>query len=77
MRRLFPFCLLILSSATAAAADPPKEAKGQRVALTDGQLFIPEGFKPAPDGVDLTLHLHGAAAVAERNFMTASAPVCS
>ena len=40
---------------------------GERIKLTDGQLFIPEGFKPAGDRVPLTLHLHGAYWAAEKN----------
>src|SRR5262249_30308553 len=54
------------------AADEPK---GARVQLTDGRLFIPDGFKPGEDGaVDLTLHLHGAEAATEVNFIRARRP---
>lgn len=52
------------------AAPPP----GQRVALTDGQLFIPAGYQPEPEGISLTLHLHGAAGVAERNQVRSGQP---
>jgi hypothetical protein len=54
------------------AADVGAETKGRRVALTDGQMFVPDGFKPERDGIDLTLHLHGLAAVAEKNFVGAT-----
>ncbi len=48
--------------------------EGERVALSDAQLFIPDGFRPDVDGYDITLHLHGSAEVAERNFMQAKLP---
>src|SRR5262249_44736412 len=34
----------------------------------------PDGFKPQRDGIELTLHLHGSAAVAEKNFVRANRP---
>ncbi len=68
MHLLIPLALLF------PTADPPAETKGKRIALTDGQLFIPDGFKPERDGIDLTLHLHGSTAVAEKNFIGAKRP---
>src|SRR5205809_7663551 len=47
---------------------------GKRAALTDGQLFIPEGFRSEKGAVDLTIHLHGAAWAAERNLIRSGQP---
>jgi hypothetical protein len=48
---------------------------GARPKLADGALFIPAGFKPDADGgFELTLHLHGAPTVVERNFVAAKRP---
>jgi hypothetical protein len=46
---------------------------GRRIKLTDGQLFIPADFRLLPEGVDLTLHLHGFGA-AEQGFAAAKLP---
>jgi hypothetical protein len=54
MRTLLPLLFVPVLS-LAQPADPP----GQRAALTDGPLFVPAGFKPDRDGVELLLHLHG------------------
>ena len=70
MRYLIAIALLV--AARAFAADPPAEVKGRRVAMTDGQLFVPDGFQPERDGIDLTLHLHGSTASAEKNFVRAN-----
>jgi hypothetical protein len=56
------------SQPTATNAPP-----GRRVKLADGQLFIPAGFRPLPEGPDLTLHLHGFGA-AEQGFAAARLP---
>jgi hypothetical protein len=48
--------------------------KGERVVFPDAQLFIPEGFQPDREGLDITLQLHGSAGVAERNFMQSAQP---
>jgi hypothetical protein len=63
---MFTATLLLL--APFAAAEPPESPKGQRFALTDGQLFVPDGFRAADKGFDLFLHLHGSAKVTESNF---------
>ncbi len=63
------FCLLLLP-----AADPPAVPKGQRIKLTDGQLFVPEGLRINAEGVELTLHLHGGTAVPEKQFTAAGRP---
>jgi hypothetical protein len=74
-RILSALCLFaVLARALAAAPETPPEPKGRRVRLTDGQLFVPDGCRPGRDGVDLTLHLHGSAAVAEKNFVEAGRP---
>jgi hypothetical protein len=72
MRCLGSVTLLVVASVL--GAEPPPEIKGRRVALTVGQLFVPEGFKPEGDGIDVTLHLHGSAAVAEQNFVAGKRP---
>jgi hypothetical protein len=71
IRLLFPLCLLVVIASPVLAADAPK---GQRVKLTDGQLFIPDGCKAGRDGVDFTLHLHGAADLVEKQFAQAGRP---
>lgn len=69
------FCLLLLCalSATVAQDAPPAEEfpPGVRVMLTEALMFVPSGFKEEPDGVDLTLHLHGAPSVVEKNWARA------
>lgn len=72
-RHLAAGCLLVLLPIL-LGADPPAVPKGQRVKLTDGQLFVPDGCKAEADGIELTLHLHGSAAVAERQFAAAGRP---
>jgi hypothetical protein len=54
--------LLLLSLTLPALAQAPEPPAGQRAKLTDGQLFVPAGYKPAADGVELLLHLHGGTA---------------
>src|SRR5262245_25269015 len=54
--------LLLLTLPMTVAAQPAEPPAGQRVKLTDGQLFIPAGYKPAADGIELILHLHGGTA---------------
>jgi len=54
------------------AADSPP---GRQIPLTDARLFLPQGAQPDASGsFDLTLHLHGAPAVVETNFLTARCP---
>jgi hypothetical protein len=36
------------------------------VELTVGRVFVPEGYRPEPDGIHLVLHLHGASWAAEQ-----------
>ncbi len=60
---------------TAGIAQPSLlEVRGERVALKEAQLFIPEGFQAGEEGIDVTLHLHGSAGVAERNCVQAGLP---
>jgi hypothetical protein len=42
--------------------------QGQEVQLSNAVLFIPDFFKPRSDTVDIIVHFHGAAWLAERNF---------
>jgi hypothetical protein len=50
---------------------PATVPAGRRVKLAEGQLFIPNAFIPAGGESDVTLHLHGAPTVVERNFLSA------
>ncbi|HLW66696.1 MAG TPA: hypothetical protein VKS79_15385 [Gemmataceae bacterium] len=63
---MFSAAFILLVPLSPAA--PPAPPKGQRIALTDGQLFIPEGFRAGDKSFNLYLHLHGAANVTEANF---------
>src|SRR5262245_19333203 len=63
--------LLLSSLALSQSADPPPP--GQRAHLTEGQLFVPAGFRPAVDGVELVLHLHGGT-VAEQSLVRSGRP---
>jgi len=60
--------LELLSLNKTPASVPP----GRRFKLTEGQLFIPDGFIPGSGEIDLTLHLHGAPTVVESNFLRAA-----
>jgi len=71
--------ILVLLVALGGVQEVPKPAlleapPGQRFQLTDGQLFIPEGFKPAGGAADLTIHLHGTALRAELNLARTKQP---
>jgi hypothetical protein len=66
--------ILLPIGAAVSGSEAPGEPKGQRLALSDGRLFVPDGFQPGAEGIDLTLHLHGTAAVAERSFVAAKRP---
>jgi len=49
-----------------------RDIPGQHAKLSTGQLFIPDFFKPSPDGTNnLVLFFHGAAWCAEQNFYDA------
>lgn len=54
--------LVLLALPTTLAAQPADPPAGQRFKLTDGQLFIPAGYKPDADGIEFILHLHGGTA---------------
>lgn len=71
--RALPLLALLLL-ACPAAAQAPEAPPGERIKLTAGQLFLPEGFRPAGAEVPLTLHLHGAYRSAERNHVQAGQP---
>jgi hypothetical protein len=47
---------------------------GRRMTLTDGVLFVPDGFQANDSGIDLLIHLHGAAGTVERNHQLARYP---
>jgi hypothetical protein len=64
----------LLFALPSAAQKPPEGPPGDRIKLTDGQLFIPEDFKPEGETVPLTLHLHGAFWAAEKNQVLAKQP---
>jgi len=67
--------LPLFASAALAQGQPPPAPGGVRPKLSDGVLFIPAGFKPGNDGgFELTLHLHGAPATVEKNFVAAKRP---
>jgi glycerophosphoryl diester phosphodiesterase len=66
--------LAMKGKSEAAPPAAPQAPPGRRVQLTEGQLFVPERFHPEKDGVDLTLHLHGAAWAAERNPVRSGRP---
>jgi len=52
----------------------PAATRELRARLTDGELFIPPGFKAGLEGIDLMLHLHGAPKGVEENFNRAGLP---
>jgi hypothetical protein len=56
--------LLVLPALFPQAADPPRPPAppGRRADLTDGKLFVPDGFTAPADGIELLLHLHGGTA---------------
>jgi len=56
------------------AAEATSRAEGERIQLDDGWLFIPKRFKPSPEGVSMTLHLHGDRNLVERLFEAARQP---
>lgn len=67
--------LLPLDRPRASEADTSTRAPSEiRVKFTDGAMFVPAGYKAEPDGIDLTLHLHGAPKVVEENFKRAGLP---
>lgn len=74
LRQLTLAALLLVALPAAADNPPPEGPAGERIKLTDGQLFIPEGFKPDGDSVPLTLHLHGAYSAAEKNQVLSKQP---
>src|SRR5262249_25568716 len=73
MSRLAAGCLFVFLPLQ-LDADPPVVPKGQRLKLTDGQLFVPEGVQADRYGIELTLPLPGSAAVAEKQFAAAGRP---
>lgn len=75
---MIPLLLAMVIITLASVQDParpaaPEGPPGQRSSLTDGALFIPEGFQ-AGAALPVTLHLHGAAWAAERNLVRAKQP---
>jgi hypothetical protein len=67
--------LTFFVTAAALAADaPPGPPPGRRVQLTDGMLFIPVEVNSGVEDIELTLHLHGAPAVVEKQFVNAKQP---
>jgi hypothetical protein len=74
LRQLTLAAVLLIALPAAAQSPPPAGPPGERIKLTDGQLFIPEGFRPEADSVPLTLHLHGAYWAAEKNQVLSKQP---
>jgi hypothetical protein len=62
---------LLLTVLPLILAAEPTAPNGMRIQLTDGRLFVPEGFEISDGGIDLTLQLHGSDSVAETNFIRA------
>lgn len=63
--------LLLAASLWAVVCHAEPDA---RIRLAVGHLFIPQTFQASEDGFDLTLHLHGAVEVVEREFLAAKGP---
>jgi hypothetical protein len=51
--------------------DSPAPPAGKRINLKSGSLYVPADFHPSKDGVEITMHLHGGADVAEREWRKA------
>src|SRR5262245_15854026 len=65
--------LVALLTGLTLAAPPEPPPAGQRAKLTDGPLFVPEGYEPSAGGVELLLHLHGGTA-AETQLVRSGRP---
>src|SRR5205814_269739 len=60
---MHPLALLALTTLSLPADSPrPPDPPGRRADLTDGKLFVPDGFTAPANGVELLLHLHGGTA---------------
>src|SRR5262245_23577668 len=70
MRTAVVLLLALIPPVAHAPGSPQADAPpaGQRAKLTDGQLFVPAGFAPAADGIELVVHLHGGTA-AEKSLV--------
>ncbi len=74
-------CLAFLSLSLASPAQEAQQGKkesdspppGERVKLTLGQLFVPQGYVSQDGKVPLTLHLHGSPRILEEEFARARA----
>lgn len=75
MRRLLLTALIAVRAGLPATAAEAAMPPGVRTNLAAAVVFIPEGANATPTTTfDLTLHLHGAPAVVERNFIAARSP---
>ncbi len=54
-------------------ARPSARPDGERVKLTVGQLFVPNGFRSGDGRVHLVIHLHGTSDTAENNLVRSGA----
>ena len=69
-------CITVLFSSLLSAAEEERKTPqasdsppGQRVELTLGRLFVPEGYASKDSNIPLSLHLHGSPTVVEREFV--------
>lgn len=58
---------LCCQSAAQTQAITP-EPSGQRETISVGELYFPEKYVPAPEGIDFYLHMQGSARVAQQQF---------
>ena len=69
---MFPFILVVISQVLGQPAVKPRDVSGPpdgiRINLAIGQLFVPDGYRPADGRVHLLLHLHGSLQAAEQNL---------
>lgn len=68
------FFLLFASVGSLVAQTQPQPPAGTRVNLTVGQLFVPQGYQPENRRINLVIHLHGTAQVAEQNLVRSGEP---
>lgn len=70
MNSLLHAFLVTMALTTAGEAGPP----GQHVDLDGATLFIPQGYEPRGERVNIVLHLHGSPAVVEAALVEAGWP---
>jgi hypothetical protein len=65
--------LLLMVAPTTSVPDEPTEL-GQRIEMEGATLFIPKGYRPQGEVVNVVLHLHGSPRVLEPAFVAAAWP---